>query len=282
MRAFEALSTIEGRFLVSLQVAEAISFAYELSDLIPTFEFLISMVTCMRSEGGSAVCGRLLRELTRLVRRRMLMSAKRGRPRLFRSSCLSIRGEPIGPDYYTGIAVDPSVEPLQLLLNNNGCFAQHDDACLARSRIRILKNIRSLQNRCLGAMASILPAHKEHSNLRVNTSIQLRSAYKYSRAARLPGRERAQGLQHAQRGLEPRKIRGTGTQKLARRGEAIVANMRTQVQDVSGGCGSMYALDIVSEQFKGLPIVKQHRLVNKVLGEEIKKWHGVQMKTKSP
>jgi hypothetical protein len=81
MRAFEALSTIEGRFLVSLQVAEAISFAYELSDLIPTFEFLISMVTCMRSEGGSAVCGRLLRELTRLVRRRMLMSAKRGRPR---------------------------------------------------------------------------------------------------------------------------------------------------------------------------------------------------------
>lgn len=55
-----------------------------------------------------------------------------------------------------------------------------------------------------------------------------------------------------------------------------------QVQDVSGGCGSMYALDIVSEQFKGLPIVKQHRLVNSVLGEEIKKWHGVQMKTKAP
>lgn len=44
----------------------------------------------------------------------------------------------------------------------------------------------------------------------------------------------------------------------------------------------MYALDIVSEQFKGLPIVKQHRLVNSVLGEELKKWHGVQMKTKAP
>jgi stress-induced morphogen len=55
-----------------------------------------------------------------------------------------------------------------------------------------------------------------------------------------------------------------------------------QVQDVSGGCGSMYALDIVSEQFKGLPIVKQHRLVNSVLGDELKKWHGVQMKTKAP
>ena len=55
-----------------------------------------------------------------------------------------------------------------------------------------------------------------------------------------------------------------------------------QVQDVSGGCGSMYALDIVSDRFKGLPVIKQHRLVNKVLGEEIKKWHGVQLKTKAP
>lgn len=58
--------------------------------------------------------------------------------------------------------------------------------------------------------------------------------------------------------------------------------LASQVQDVSGGCGSMYALDIVSEQFKGLPIVKQHRLVNSILAEEIKKWHGVQMKTKAP
>lgn len=55
-----------------------------------------------------------------------------------------------------------------------------------------------------------------------------------------------------------------------------------QVQDVSGGCGSMYALDIVSEKFKGLTVIKQHRLVNSVLGEEIKKWHGVQLKTRAP
>lgn len=57
---------------------------------------------------------------------------------------------------------------------------------------------------------------------------------------------------------------------------------KLEVQDISGGCGSMYALDIVSEQFAGLPVIKQHRLVNKVLGEEIKKWHGVQLKTKAP
>ncbi|KAF1344522.1 bola protein, partial [Delphinella strobiligena] len=58
--------------------------------------------------------------------------------------------------------------------------------------------------------------------------------------------------------------------------------VRLEVQDISGGCGSMYALDIVSEQFKGLPVIKQHKMVNKILAEEIKKWHGVQLKTKAP
>ncbi|KJX93243.1 bola-like protein [Zymoseptoria brevis] len=57
---------------------------------------------------------------------------------------------------------------------------------------------------------------------------------------------------------------------------------KLEVQDISGGCGSMYGLDIVSEQFKGLSVIKQHRMVNQILGEEIKKWHGVQLKTKAP
>ena len=43
----------------------------------------------------------------------------------------------------------------------------------------------------------------------------------------------------------------------------------------------MYAIDIVSARFKGLSMIKQHRLVNGVLGEEIKGWHGVQLKTKA-
>lgn len=44
----------------------------------------------------------------------------------------------------------------------------------------------------------------------------------------------------------------------------------------------MYGLDIVSHKFKGLSVIKQHQLVNKVLKEEIGKWHGVQLKTKAP
>jgi stress-induced morphogen len=54
-----------------------------------------------------------------------------------------------------------------------------------------------------------------------------------------------------------------------------------QVQDISGGCGSMYALEIESPKFKGLTVIKQHKLVNAVLKEEIAKWHGVQLRTKA-
>ena len=55
-----------------------------------------------------------------------------------------------------------------------------------------------------------------------------------------------------------------------------------QVQDISGGCGSMYGIEIVSEKFRGLSMLKQQRLVTGILGEEIKGWHGVQLKTKVP
>jgi len=54
------------------------------------------------------------------------------------------------------------------------------------------------------------------------------------------------------------------------------------VRDVSGGCGSMYAIEIVSERFRGMGMLAQQRLVNGVLGEEIKGWHGVQLRTRAP
>ncbi|RHZ67007.1 hypothetical protein Glove_303g102 [Diversispora epigaea] len=54
---------------------------------------------------------------------------------------------------------------------------------------------------------------------------------------------------------------------------------KLHVQDISGGCGSMYSIEISSNQFKGLPIIKQHRMVNELLQEDIKKMHGLQLKT---
>lgn len=44
----------------------------------------------------------------------------------------------------------------------------------------------------------------------------------------------------------------------------------------------MYAIDIQSEAFRGLNMLKQQRLVNQTIGEEIKGWHGVQLRTKAP
>lgn len=54
-----------------------------------------------------------------------------------------------------------------------------------------------------------------------------------------------------------------------------------QVKDVSGGCGSMFAILVESEKFQGIPMIKQHRLVNEVLKDEIAKWHGIQLRTKA-
>ena len=52
------------------------------------------------------------------------------------------------------------------------------------------------------------------------------------------------------------------------------------VKDISYGDGAMFAISIESKKFNGLSPIKQHRLVNKVLKDEITKWHGLQLKTK--
>ncbi|KAK2604908.1 hypothetical protein N8I77_007799 [Diaporthe amygdali] len=54
------------------------------------------------------------------------------------------------------------------------------------------------------------------------------------------------------------------------------------VQDISGGCGSMYGIEISSEKFRGTNMLKQQRMVNAILGDLMKTWHGVQLKTRVP
>lgn len=51
------------------------------------------------------------------------------------------------------------------------------------------------------------------------------------------------------------------------------------VRDVSGGCGSMYAIEIASPKFKGLSLLKQQRLVTGALKGVVEGWHGVQIRT---
>ncbi|KAH6629915.1 bola protein [Chaetomium sp. MPI-SDFR-AT-0129] len=63
---------------------------------------------------------------------------------------------------------------------------------------------------------------------------------------------------------------------------AEFAPIQLEVQDISGGCGSMYGIEVCSEKFRGLNILKQQRLVNAALGGLMKEWHGVQLKTRVP
>ncbi|KAL8383383.1 hypothetical protein RB595_006910 [Gaeumannomyces hyphopodioides] len=54
------------------------------------------------------------------------------------------------------------------------------------------------------------------------------------------------------------------------------------VQDISGGCGSMYGIEISSDRFRGHGMLKQQRMVNGVLADLMKGWHGVQLRTRVP
>lgn len=63
---------------------------------------------------------------------------------------------------------------------------------------------------------------------------------------------------------------------------AELAPTQLLVQDISGGCGSMYGIEISSEKFRGLNMLKQQRLVNAALADLMKDWHGVQLKTRVP
>lgn len=51
---------------------------------------------------------------------------------------------------------------------------------------------------------------------------------------------------------------------MEKRLESELEATHVKVVDVSGGCGSMYQIEIVSPRFVGQTRVKQHRMVNEV------------------
>lgn len=71
-------------------------------------------------------------------------------------------------------------------------------------------------------------------------------------------------------------------QKIWKKLNDALSPTKLEVQDISGGCGSMYGIEILSDKFKNLNMLKQQRLVNEVLKDDVKGWHGVQMKTGVP
>lgn len=51
-----------------------------------------------------------------------------------------------------------------------------------------------------------------------------------------------------------------------------------QVQDISGGCGSFFAIMLKSKEFKGKSTIQAHRMVNKEIKDVIQDIHGLQVR----
>lgn len=52
------------------------------------------------------------------------------------------------------------------------------------------------------------------------------------------------------------------------------------MSDTSGGCGTMFHIDVESETFIEMSTVKQHKLITDILKDDIASWHGFTMKTR--
>ena len=52
---------------------------------------------------------------------------------------------------------------------------------------------------------------------------------------------------------------GSKEDQIAKKLREVVAATHVEVEDISGGCGSMYRVMVVSPEFEGLALVKQHR-----------------------
>jgi len=53
------------------------------------------------------------------------------------------------------------------------------------------------------------------------------------------------------------------------------------VEDISGGCGAQFMVECTSAKFAGMNTMKQHRLVNSILKEDIANMHAIRIFTKA-
>lgn len=146
--------------------------------------------------------------------------------------------------------------------------AQRRSLCSAKTGPRratsLLHPLRSPQ---------ISPSHATTSDRRFSTSAALSSD---------PGQTQDTSAPAPSGGLEKPSYLSEGESQVWDRLVAEFAPTQLVVQDISGGCGSMYGIEICSDKFRGLTMLKQQRLVNAALGDLMKDWHGLQLKTRSP
>lgn len=63
---------------------------------------------------------------------------------------------------------------------------------------------------------------------------------------------------------------------------ALPGAQAVTVRDSSGGCGTMYTLDVTAAEFTGTSTVTAHKLVTRALKEDITDWHGYTLTTRAP
>lgn len=54
---------------------------------------------------------------------------------------------------------------------------------------------------------------------------------------------------------------------------------KLSIEDVSGGCGQAFKVEVASSDFKNKSLIKQHQLLNEILKEELKDIHSITYKT---
>lgn len=73
-----------------------------------------------------------------------------------------------------------------------------------------------------------------------------------------------------------------GEQRLTKLLKDAIQPSEVVVEDISGGCGSMYRVNVVSPAFEGKRTLQQHQMVLNVLRGEVTNMHGLTVSTAVP
>ncbi|XP_028392690.1 bolA-like protein 3 [Dendronephthya gigantea] len=69
--------------------------------------------------------------------------------------------------------------------------------------------------------------------------------------------------------------------RIAKKIQSKLSVSKIEVEDISGGCGSMYRIFVAADEFKGKRTIQQHRMINDILQDEVKDMHGLTLHTTS-
>ncbi|CAB4010941.1 Hypothetical predicted protein, partial [Paramuricea clavata] len=72
-----------------------------------------------------------------------------------------------------------------------------------------------------------------------------------------------------------------GERRIAEKIQSKLNVSKIEVEDISGGCGSMYRIFVAAAEFQGKRTIQQHRIINDILQDEVKDMHGLTLQTTS-